>query len=164
MSAICAAWPDCPHTPRCARCLALDQCRAQIMILGPAKWHDSGYLTPGPITPKRSHQLLDRLLAWLRWPGVDNIAIWQEKWRAIGLDWTRSTVRDALLGSSGWNASMLLEHPLDAVENGAQLRALAFTCLACPGQCTPDWPAIAVICDLLTQHSLWADVHAYRAA
>lgn len=187
---VCTSWPDCSHTPRCARCTVLDVCRAQLLAMPHAgRIMASGYdvsgatgeQMPGPTfrakldITKLAAQVADRLLAWLRWPGALMFCFPPPR------GWSRCTPAEAReLRARG--LEVFVAHPLDAYERGKQVRgpAWCWRCLGtgvyvnpftghgaqrtltCEPHPGPDWEYTAIAADIITERGMWGDVHVWR--
>lgn len=167
-------WPEC-GTTGCAKCRVMDVCRAQVQpALSPGE-QLSERITAA--LPEMACAFADRLLAWLRWPG----ALWFCFPAPRG--WSLCSDAEAR-EMRAFGMEVFIRHPLDTDERGRRLRGPAW-CWRCRGTGTyvspvtghdkerflpcaphkgPDWEYTAIITDMLTELSMWGDVHAWRPA
>jgi hypothetical protein len=166
-------WPDCSEPTRCAQCLVLDQCRAQVPL---DDWSRNewvvlhGYMTIS-IGSRESKAMMvaDRLIKWLEWPG-------DPCGGCTGCR-TRSYDMDPLVACLS-----LSPHPLDGTKASELRFVVSAPCKRCAvgdwcdrrspplydhlqdypcGKRDIDWTAVAIICDELERAGMWGDVHAW---
>lgn len=177
---MCPAWPNCDQILRCARCLVLDRCLAQVpnppevrelAVLVP--WRKRyGYPAPSDRLVLRiahARQVSDRLIAWLVWPGEPCNDCAGCATLPDGMPPLDGCIdpRHPLDGSPA--GELQVQKPCPGCDGAGETRETALDrtpggliLYCCQTGMVTDWPVVAVICDVLEEHGAWATVHVWR--